>query len=372
MASSQPPQPPPPPPSPGGASPSRKSTRRRLAVGIALIALAATATAVVRGRHRELTLVGVIDANDVVVTPRVQARLDSLMIDEGSTVTAGQLIARLESSELAAQAASIAAAASGAAAQLDESRSSERQVAGSSDANRAAARARLASAHASLAREQSQLAQDSADAARLATLGRSGGVSPAEVERATNTYKAQQAVVAARREEVSAAQADVANAESGAHAVAAARSAIATTEARVRGARADSMAAATRLSYAELRAPVSGIVQVVTARRGELVGPGTPVAVIVDPDAIWVRVAVPETDATSIAVGDSLTVKLEPNQTVRGRVISKKVEGDFATQRDVSTAKRDIRALALRVAIPNPRHTLVPGMTAQVILPAAK
>ena len=32
----------------------------------------------------------------------------------------------------------------------------------------------------------------------------------------------------------------------------------------------------------------------------------------------------------------------------------------------------DIRALALRVAIPNPRHTLVPGMTAQVILPAAK
>ena len=372
MASSQPPQPPPPPPSPGGASPSRKSTRRRLAVGIALIALAATATAVVRGRHRELTLVGVIDANDVVVTPRVQARLDSLMIDEGSTVTAGQLIARLESSELAAQAASIAAAASGAAAQLDESRSSERQVAGSSDANRAAARARLASAHASLAREQSQLAQDSADAARLATLGRSGGVSPAEVERATNTYKAQQAVVAARREEVSAAQADVANAESGAHAVAAARSAIATTEARVRGARADSMAAATRLSYAELRAPVSGIVQVVTARRGELVGPGTPVAVIVDPDAIWVRVAVPETDATSIAVGDSLTVKLEPNQTVQGRVISKKVEGDFATQRDVSTAKRDIRALALRVAIPNPRHTLVPGMTAQVILPAAK
>ena len=368
MSSSQRPQP----PSPDGPSPKGKSRKQRIVAGLALIALAITVTAVVRGRHRELILVGVIDANDVVVTPRVQARLDSLMIDEGSTVTAGQLIARLESSELAAQAASIAAAASGAAAQLDESRSSERQVAGSNEANRAAARARLASAQASLAREQSQLAQDSADAGRLSTLGRSGGVSPAEVERSTNTYKAQQAVVAARREEVSAAQADVANAESGAHAVAAARSAIATTEARVRGAKADSVAAATRLSYAELRAPVSGIVQVVTARRGELVGPGTPVAVIVDPDAIWVRVAVPETNAATIAVGDSLTVEVESGQSLRGRVISKAVEGDFATQRDISTAKRDIRALALRVAIPNSRHTLVPGMTAQVILPAAK
>ena len=368
MASSQPPQP----PSSAGAPPKGNSAKRRVFIAVALIVLAVTVTAVVRSRHKELMLIGVIDANDVVVTPRVQARLDSLMIDEGSTVVAGQLIARLESSELAAQAASIAAAASGAASQLDESRSSERQVAGSTEAARAASRARLASAQAALAREQSQLAQDSADAARLTMLGRSGGVSPAEVERSTNTYHAQQAVVAARREEVSAAQADVANAESGAHAVAAARSAIATTEARVRGAKADSIAAATRLGYTELRAPVSGVVQVVTARRGELVGPGTPVAVIVDPDAIWVRVAVPETNATAIAIGDSLTVKLETDQLIRGRVISKSVEGDFATQRDVSTAKRDIRALVLRVAIPNPRHTLVPGMTAQVILPAPK
>ena len=53
------------------------------------------------------------------------------------------------------------------------------------------------------------------------------------------------------------------------------------------------------------------------------------------------------------------------------RVISKAIEGDFATQRDVSCTKRDIRALDTSVAIPNPRHTLVPGMTAQVILPAA-
>jgi HlyD family secretion protein len=368
MSSSQPPQP----PSTAGAAPPKSSAKRRVFIGLALVALAITVTAVVRSRHRELVLVGVIDANDVVVTPRVQARLDSLMIDEGMTVTAGQLIARLESSELAAQAASIAAAASGAAAQLDESRSSERQVAGSNEATRAAARARLASAQAALAREQSQLAQDSSDAARLTMLGRSGGVSPADVERSTNTFRTQQAVVAARREEVSAAQADVANAESGTHAVAAARSVIATTEARVRGAKADSIAAATRLSYTELRAPVSGVVQVVTARRGELVGPGTPVAVIVDPDAIWVRVSVPENSAAGIAVGDSLTVKLESDQSVRGRVISKAIEGEFATQRDVSSAKRDIRALALRVAIPNPRHALVPGMTAQVILPAAK
>ena len=46
-----------------------------------------------------------------------------------------------------------------------------------------------------------------------------------------------------------------------------------------------------------------------------------------------------------------------------GRVTSKGAEGEFATQHDVSTAKRDIRAVTFRVAIPNPRRVLVPGMT---------
>jgi len=189
---------------------------------------------------------------------------------------------------------------------------------------------------------------------------------------ALHSLHAQQAVTAARAQEVTAAEADLENARAGSHAVAAAKSQIATTEARVRGARADSLAAMTRLQYAELRAPVSGTVQVLTARRGELVGPGTPVAVIVDPMSLWVRVAMPETDAGGIAVGDSLTVRVATGAELRGRVISKGAEGDFATQRDVSSAKRDIRAVSLRVAIPNPRRTLVPGMTAQVLVPPAR
>lgn len=346
--------------------------KRRLTILAAIIVVALIGFAIAKTRHPDLVLIGVIDANDVVVTPRVQARLDSLLIDEGSTVKAGQLLARLESSELAAQAASVAAAASGANAQLAESRSSELQVTGTAEASRSAAAARLASAKSSLAREQAQLAQDSSDAARATTLAKTGGLSPADLEKAMNAYHAQQAVTAARREEVSAAQADLASAESGTHAVAAARSVVAATEARARGARADSVAAATRLDYTELRAPVSGVIQVLTARRGELVGPGAPVAVIVDPDQLWVRVAVPETDAGTIAVGDSLSVKLATDEAVRGRVISKAAEGDFATQRDVNTQKRDIRAVALRVAIPNPKHALVPGMTAQVIVPGKR
>jgi HlyD family secretion protein len=346
--------------------------RRILLVVVAAIALTVVGVTVNRARQTDIVLIGVVDANDVVVTPRVQARLDSLFVDEGSVVQAGQLLASLESSELAAQAASVAASTSSARAQLNESRSSAMQVTGTTSATLTGAHARVASAKASLAREMAQMAQDSADAARATMLAKSGGLSPADLEKATNALHVQQAVVAARREEVGAAEADLASAESGTHAVAAARSAVATTEARVRGARADSMAAATRLEYAELRAPVSGVVQVLAARRGELVGPGSPIAVIVDPTHLWVRVAAPETDAGAVAVGDSLEVRLPSGESVRGRVISKGAEGEFATQHDVSTSKRDIRAIALRVSIPNPRNTLVPGMTVSVVMPTKR
>ncbi|MDB4917169.1 MAG: secretion protein HlyD [Gemmatimonadetes bacterium] len=342
--------------------------RRILSIVLVLI-IAVVTTAIIRGRNQPLLLIGVVDANDIVVTPRVQGRLDSLLVDEGSEVKAGQLVASLESSELAAQAASVAAATTGATAQLGESRASALQLSGTTAGTLSAAQARVASAKATLAREHAQLTQDSVDAGRASAMLRAGAVSPAEVEKANTAYRSQQSVVAARLQEVSAAEADLAGAQSGTHAVAAAQSAVATTAARVRGARADSIAAATRLNYAELRAPVSGIVQVIAARRGELVGPGSPVMVIVDPDHIWVRVAAPETDAGAVAIGDSLDVRLPNGQSLKGRVISKGAEGEFATQHDVSSSKRDIRAVAFRVAIPNPRRVLVPGMTVQVLLP---
>ncbi len=52
-------------------------------------------------------------------------------------------------------------------------------------------------------------------------------------------------------------------------------------------------------------------------------------------------------------------------------VIFKAAEGDFATQRDVSRRKRDIKTVALKVRLDNSQRNLVPGMTAEVVVPRA-
>ena len=51
------------------------------------------------------------------------------------------------------------------------------------------------------------------------------------------------------------------------------------------------------------------------------------------------------------------------------KVIAKAAEADFATERDYSRTKRDIRTVRLKLLIDNPRETYVPGMTAEVLLP---
>ncbi|HVB40145.1 MAG TPA: hypothetical protein VNE83_04555, partial [Terriglobales bacterium] len=76
-----------------------------------------------------------------------------------------------------------------------------------------------------------------------------------------------------------------------------------------------------------------------------------------------------ETYAPLIRMGEIMQVQLPTGQMVSGPVIYKAVEADFATQRDVSRTKRDIKTIALRVKVANPQGVLPLGMTAWVKLP---
>ncbi len=60
------------------------------------------------------------------------------------------------------------------------------------------------------------------------------------------------------------------------------------------------------------------------------------------------------------------------NDTITGKVINKAAEADFATQRDVSSRKRDIKTIQLKLLIDNPGERWVPGMTAEVYVPKEK
>ena len=104
------------------------------------------------------------------------------------------------------------------------------------------------------------------------------------------------------------------------------------------------------------------------SREGEVVNIGAPIVTIVDLSDTWARAAIPETYADHIGYGDVLRVRLPGGTITSGKVFFKGVEGDYATQRDVSRRKRDIKTIVLKVRLDNPKGAYVPGMTAEVLV----
>jgi multidrug resistance efflux pump len=104
------------------------------------------------------------------------------------------------------------------------------------------------------------------------------------------------------------------------------------------------------------------------AREGEVLNAGQPIVTIVDLGDTWVRAAIPETESDHIGLGDTLRVRLPGGTVTSGKVFFKSAEADFATQRDVSRSKRDIRTIVLKVRLDNPKGAYVPGMTAEVLV----
>ncbi len=125
-------------------------------------------------------------------------------------------------------------------------------------------------------------------------------------------------------------------------------------------------------SYARVVSPIDGRVDVWAARQGEVVTEGEPIVTIMDLTQTWVYAPLPETQADSVELGDTLRVVMPSGETVYGKVIAKAAEGDFATQRDVSQTKRDIETVQLKLLIPNPGEKFVPGMAAYVYIPKAR
>jgi multidrug resistance efflux pump len=323
-------------------------------------------------RGGDLVLIGTVDANQIVVSPQIQGRILKLLVDEGTQVKQGDLIAELDPSELEAEERAAAAMIASFRSQVNANQYTQQSTKGSTSSDVANAQAQLQSARAQLAQAEATLARIESDSRRTIGLAEAGVASEQEKVQAEMNLKAQQASVDSWKEQVSAAQASLNASVARTNQAAAAQSTVASTRAQVGNAVAQLKEAEVRLGYTKIYAPVTGTVLTRAAREGEVVNAGQAIVTVVDFSDTWVRAAIPETDADYIGNGDTLKIRLPGGTEVDGKVFYKAAEADFATQRDVGRRKRDIRTLLLKVRLANPKGAYVPGMTAEVLVPPAR
>lgn len=364
-----------------------------------------------RPRPQTLVLTGTVDGNEVVVGSKITGRIETLAVDDGQRVKAGDLIAVLDQAELRADQGAAGHAIAQARANTQQSvaqtellestlptkvQQAEAQVQ-QSQAQQQQGEAQVAQTQAQLQQAEAQLAQTQAAVAKAQdNFNRIKPLVDRDINPPQDLVSAQTDLDSAKANEraaeagVGAARRSVAAAQAGhdalARAVAASQAALKdardqerqvtvqqrqTDALRAAAAQAEANAAAATARFDQTRiyAPAGGIVTLRAARQGEVVNPGNPIVTLFDLSSTWVEADVEETYADLISMGENLRVRLPSGTELTGPVIYKAVEADFATQRDVSRIKRDIKTVAIRVRVPNPDGQLALGMTAWVMLP---
>lgn len=299
----------------------------------------------------------VVAQRQAALAPKTAGKLEEILVDEGSAVEAGQVLARLEHRDLDAQLARARAEVARVEAEAERQRAAAEQVAAETEE----ARDGLRAAEAARAQAEAALVETEREAARTAALLASGAGTKAEAEAA----EAALAIARARLDETRAREASARNrlASLGAQARAVGaseRAAAAAVEAR----RAEVALLEAQLEYVTIRAPFRGVVIRKEAEIGEVVAPiaggaqsRVAVFTVVDMESLMVEADVNEAYIRRIAPGQRARIVLDaqPDRVLPGRV-----------HKVVPTADRQKATVEVKVAFDALEPGIVPETGARV------
>jgi len=346
--------------------------KRRLPIFIALAVLIAVILYIVLRRPGGIVMTGIVTTDEVIVSSEIQGRLQRLFVREGDSVTNGQLLGLIQPEMQQADMAFYASSEQQATAQVAQAGADLKFEEAQTSNQIAQAEANLASAQAQVAQSVADLENAKLTFQREERLKQSGAESEQAYDQARTAYDAATARSESLRQQAQAAESAVALAKSNAEQVAARHAALDASLHLLAAAGAQKDKAKVQLGYTEIRAPLTGVVDTRAALPGEVINPGQAIVTLINQDDLWVRADVEESYVDRIHLGDQMQVKLPSGSARVGTVFYRSVDADYATQRDVSRTKRDIKTFEIRLRCDNQDRSLAVGMTAYVLLPLAR
>ena len=322
--------------------------RNRILPIVAVLAVAALLYFVLRprGDAGALDASGTVEATDAQLGFQAAGRIDTILVDEGDRVKTGQLLARLDVSELTARRAQAVAQLAAARAGLTElehgSRSQEVQQ-----------------GRDALAAAEQKLADARRDLDRTRRLFDGGAVSREALDKAQTAFD-----VAQSSRDQSAQALQLLEVGPRPERIAAQRAAVAQAHATV--AQIDAM-----LANAQIRAPFGGVVSVKDREIGETVSGGAPVLTVTNLDDRWVRIYIPETRVGAVHLGEGATITADTykGKLYRGAVSFIASEAEFTPKNVQTTDERVKLVYAVKVRITSDStYDLKPGIPADVQL----
>src|SRR5262245_30759626 len=233
--------------------------RLRPLIVLILIAVAVRYYAM-RPGPSELVLTGIVTTNDVIVSPQIGGRINQLLVNEGDTVSANQLIATIEPGELEADRAYYDHSVAGLSSQVQEGQSALRYQQRQTEDQIQQAEAGLQAVQAQHAQATAELESARINLQRSESLSKEGLVPVQQLDTARTTYDAAKAHVDSLSKQVEAQKANVALAKANSEQIGVRQSQLQASEHQRAAVAAQRTKADVRLRYSEVRAPIAGLV----------------------------------------------------------------------------------------------------------------
>ena len=301
---------------------------------------------------------GLIEATEVGLSPKIAGRIDWLCCKEGDEIKAGTLAIRLDDKELKAKVEQGKKALQTAASSLKISEANLENTILEVDAVKAEAQA----AEAEVSR-MNALAEDAKKILqRVSGLFKEGLISEREMDSAKTNYDANYAQLDSAMARKRAADAKLKTSISN---IKASEAQVSSAKAKMQESQAGLNVLETQLKDTEIISPIDGVVVYKAFETGEVVNAGAPIYTVHDLKNIWARVDIEETIIGEIRLGNMavITASALPNREFAGEVIEIGREGEFATQRDVTRGRSDIRTFRVKIGIKDSNGLLKTGMT---------
>lgn len=301
---------------------------------------------------------GVIESEDVDINAKIPGRIIEVSIEEGITLEAGQLVAKVDAKDILAKKEGIVALSKAAEAGVNAAK-----------AQLEAANAILNKANAGARSQDIKKAQAAYNVMkknydRLQELYETGAVSLAQVEEIeTKMIVAREtlnmAKEGARSEDIAAASAQVAAATSG----------VIAAEEKYAQALAGIKEVDTFLEDTGIVSPLNGVVTSLNTSAGEMVSTGMNIATITNLDDTWVNINVDEVKIAKFNEGDvvKVTTLSYDDQVFEGTVKRINKNADFAVKKASNeNGEFDLVTYGVKIQLDNTDHLFRPGMTAFV------
>lgn len=242
----------------------------------------------------------VVSANEIQVSPKVEQRIIWLTVREGDRVTKGQVLVRLDTTELEAQTRQAQAEVRVAEARLRDAEAGARVQ----EIRGAEAAVRQAEAQLDSARSAAEDARR--DVERQRQLLAIGGASQQEVDHAQTRYEAARSQVEATEAARAAATERLGLLREGA-----AQTQLALAREQVAQARDKLGYWQAQAQFYVIRSPLSGVVTRVYQHTGDLASPKAPTLAIADTSQTIIRSSVTDTEAARLRSGQPVRAEVD-------------------------------------------------------------